>query len=111
MTTVPEPFQQNFSVRSKPPVASSLSDVHNDPPSTDIDSFIKLKSIMKRGTAKNERKDRFGTAIDERRRHKIVFRDNVEGRAVEDINVVESYKDFNLLRESEAKAGCSCALL
>jgi len=86
-------------------------DQKDESKSTEIDHEAKCKSIMKPHKAPpNERKDRFGIAINEIKRHKVSFRDEISGKTVQDTKLVESYKEFNKIVDAD-QAGCECLVL
>ena len=58
-----------------------------------------------------QKKDYYGTSIDKaKKQHHITFRDVVRGQAIADIKEVESFKEFNVLIETN-NAQCSCCVL
>ena len=77
---------------------------------SDIEFVHQLKSILGKCHRQSGRKDRFGTLIGGTKKQRVVFRDSIAGHKVSDIKEVESYKDYNVLKEAD-KASCSCALL
>ena len=56
-----------------------------------------------------KRKDRFGNVIGRAsKRHRVTFVDEVEGKSISKIVIVESYKKYNMLDESHNKC---CSIL
>ena len=71
---------------------------------------LKIKASLRRGN-KEVRRDRKGRRIDKiEKMHHITFRDSALNTNVADINIVESYKSYNVLFEKANKKSC-CLLL
>ena len=75
------------------------------------ESSLKIKASLRRGNNKEVRRDRKGRIIDKiEKMHHITFRDSALNTNVADINIVESYKSYNVLFEKANKKSC-CLLL
>ena len=109
--------QANTAVKEKPaiaPVPTMNGEVKDESKVTDVDcghKIVKKSKSMLAGTkGKSERKDRYGSVIVSNKKHKVCFRDSIQpGQAVADIKMVESYKEYNVLKE-EGGCGCGCLL-